>query len=141
MNDSNEEGTGQATHDADEENTVLQETYKETTGAKTKRSRGHGYMNNQNKAKFLHDRFKEQEREIQRLKQQVELQTLEKEEDRAQLAAQIRATVMKEVKAMFAQNSNQGILSQVSIQLFCIMLDNMNINILVPDIFLDCISI
>jgi hypothetical protein len=129
MNDSNEEGTDQTTHDANEENDVLQETYKEITGAKTKRSRGYGYMSNQNKAKFLHDRFKEQEREIQRLKQQVELQALEKEEDRAQLAATIRASVMKEVQAMFAQNSNQGILSQVSIHLFCLMLDNMTINI------------
>jgi triphosphoribosyl-dephospho-CoA synthetase len=86
-------------------------------------------MSNRNKAKFLHERFKEQEREIQRLKQQVELQALEKEEDRAQLAATIRASVMKEVQAMFAQNSNQGILSQVSIHLFCLMLDNMTINI------------
>jgi triphosphoribosyl-dephospho-CoA synthetase len=86
-------------------------------------------MSNQNKAKFLDERFKEQEREIQRLKQQVELQALEKEEDRAQLAATIRASVMKEVQAMFAQNSNQGILSQVSTHLFCIMLDNMTINI------------
>lgn len=114
INESNEEGTEESRHDTAKEDQVLQETYKETTGAKSSKSRGHGYMNNPNKNQLLQQRFVEQEREIVRLKEHLAQQEAQKEAEKAQLAASIRASVMQEVQAMMAQNINQGILSQVS---------------------------
>lgn len=114
-NESNEEGTQESRHGIAEEDLILQETYKETTGAKSTKSRGHGYMSNPNKNQLLEEKFLEQGRELVRLKEQLAQQAAQKEAEKEQLAASIRASVMQEVQAMMAQNHNQGILSQVSI--------------------------
>lgn len=74
MNESNEEGIEDPRHDTANEDLVLQETYKETIVVKSKRSRSHGYMSNHNKTQLLQESFVQQQRELQGLKEQVELQ-------------------------------------------------------------------
>ncbi|KAF8666437.1 hypothetical protein HU200_053547 [Digitaria exilis] len=115
MNETNEEGEQESRPDKAKEDLVLQETYKETTGAKSNKSRGHGYMCNPTKNQLLHDRFLKQERELERLKEHIAEEAAKKEAEKEELAASIRASVMKEVQAMMAQNLNQGILFQVCI--------------------------
>ncbi|TVU02203.1 hypothetical protein EJB05_52299 [Eragrostis curvula] len=85
------------------EDLAFQEAYKETTGTKSTKSHGHGYLSNTTKNQLLKERIKEQEREVQILKEQLAKAAADKEADKASLKAEI----MEEIKAMMAQDMRQ----------------------------------
>ncbi|TVU08750.1 hypothetical protein EJB05_42162, partial [Eragrostis curvula] len=82
------------------EDLVFQDAYKETTGTKSTKSHGKGYLSNPTKNQLLKERIKEQEREVQILKEQLAKAAADKEADKASLKAEI----MEEMKAMMTQN-------------------------------------
>ena len=114
ITETNESGQEESTHDTSKENLVFQEAYMETTGAKSTKSRGHGYMSNPNKTQMLQQRVLEQEHELLRLKEQLAKQLADKEAEKEQFISSIRESVMQEVKAMVAQNQKQDQLAPVS---------------------------
>lgn len=90
------------------EDQVFQEVYRQTTGVKYSRSRGHGYMSNpKRKQKLLEERMfqerlerlEQQERQMQEMMRKNEA---EKEAEREQLKAAIREELMGEVQTMMA---------------------------------------
>ncbi|TVU49668.1 hypothetical protein EJB05_00994, partial [Eragrostis curvula] len=85
------------------EDLVFQDAYKETTGTKSTKSHGKGYLSNPTKNQLLKERIKEQEREVQILKEQLAKAAADKEADKASLKAEI----MEEMKAMMTQNMRQ----------------------------------
>ena len=114
MTESNELGQEESRHVTAKENLVFQEAYMETTGAKSTKSRGHGYRSNPNKTQMLQRRVLEQERELLRLKEQLAKQAADKEAEKEQFISSIKESLMQEVKAMVAQNQKQGQLAPVS---------------------------
>ncbi|TVU00598.1 hypothetical protein EJB05_53961, partial [Eragrostis curvula] len=89
------------------EDLAFQEAYKETTGTKSTKSHGHGYLANPTKNQLLKERIKEQEREVQILKEQLAKAAADKEADKASLKAEMKALIMEEMKAMMTQNMRQ----------------------------------
>ncbi|TVU06672.1 hypothetical protein EJB05_49896 [Eragrostis curvula] len=89
------------------EDLAFQEAYKETTGTKSTKSHGHGYLTNPTKNQLLKERIKEQEREVQILKEQLAKAAADKEADKASLKAEMKALIMEEMKAMMTQNMRQ----------------------------------
>ncbi|KAL6912033.1 hypothetical protein ACP4OV_000838 [Aristida adscensionis] len=96
-----------------QEDLVFQATYKETTGTKSNKLRGHSYLTNANKTQLLHQRIEEQGLEVQKLKEQLAEQPANKEAEKEQLKASIRAELMQEFQAMMAQNSKQASIEDV----------------------------
>ena len=65
MLESNEqEESTSAAADPFEEDQAFQETYLEATGAKSSKSRGHGYMSTHHNKQILQDRLEDQAKEI-----------------------------------------------------------------------------
>ncbi|TVU10983.1 hypothetical protein EJB05_44541, partial [Eragrostis curvula] len=91
------------------EDLALQEAYKETTETKSTKSHGHGYLANPTKNQLLKERIKEQEREVQILKEQLAKAAADKEADKASLKAEMKELIMEEMKAMMTQNMRQEI--------------------------------
>ncbi|TVU49818.1 hypothetical protein EJB05_01156, partial [Eragrostis curvula] len=89
------------------EDIAFQEAYKETTGTKSTKSHGHGYLANPTKNQLLKERIKEQEREVRILKEQLAKAAADKEADKASLKTEMKALIMEEMKAMLAQNMRQ----------------------------------
>lgn len=84
---------------------VFQQTYKETTGIKSSKLCGHGYLSNPNKTKLLHDRIEEQGRMVDSLRAQIAQDAANKEAEKEQLKAALRAELMKEFATIMAQNN------------------------------------
>ena len=116
--DEEEEPTSHTSH-ALKEDQVFQQTYKDTTGAKYTRPRGHGYMSNpKGKQKLLEDRMfqerlnrlEEQERQMQEKMQKHEA---EKAAEREQLKAALRQELMGEFQSMLAPYRQSMMTEQV----------------------------
>ena len=107
MSESNEqeESTSIAANPV-EEDQAFQETYLETTGAKSSKSCGHGYRSTRSNKRILQDRLKDQAKEIHRLQQLMAQKDAEKEAEKQELAARLKQKVMQEVITMMAQNNN-----------------------------------
>jgi len=107
MSESNEqEESTSAAADPVEEDQAFQETYLEATGAKSSKSRGHGYMSTHSNKRILQDRLEDQAKEIHRLQQLMAQKDAEKEAEKQELVARLKQEVMQEVITMMAQNNN-----------------------------------
>jgi predicted house-cleaning noncanonical NTP pyrophosphatase (MazG superfamily) len=84
---------------------VFQQTYKETTGSKSSKLCGHGYLSNPNKTKLLQDKIEEQGRVVDRLRAFIADDAANKEAEKEQLKAALRAELMEEFATMMAQNN------------------------------------
>ena len=85
---------------------AYQETYLEATGAKSSKSRVHGYMSTRSNKWIRQDRLEDQAKEIHRLQQLMAQKDAEKEAEKQELAARLKQKVMQEVITMMAQNNN-----------------------------------
>ena len=101
------------TSEAAKEDHIFQETYKETTGSKSNKTRGLGYLSRSNRSQMHQerllqerlDRLEERERELQdRVTAQLVKQEAEKKAEMEQIKASIRQELMKEFQSMMAQN-------------------------------------
>jgi phosphopantothenoylcysteine synthetase/decarboxylase len=101
------------------EDHVFQETYRETIGSKSTKSRGHGYLSNPNRNQHLLqerlfqerlERLEERECEFQqKVKEQLEKQEAEKEAEKEQLKASIRQELLQELQTMIAQPNHHTV--------------------------------
>ena len=85
---------------------AYQETYLEATGAKSSKSRVHGYMSTRSNKRIRQDRLEDQAKEIHRLQQLMAQKDAEKEAEKQELAARLKQKVMQEVITMMAKNNN-----------------------------------
>lgn len=116
MRDSENLGDGEPrsiTSTTAKEDHVFQAMYKETTGAKSSKVRGHGYLSNPNKNQLLQERFEEQEREVQRLKEQLAKEAADKQAEMEEFKATIRQELMQEFQTLIAQNQKQALVQEV----------------------------
>lgn len=87
---------------------VFQETYKETTGSKSSKLCGRGYLSNPNKRKLLEDTIEEQGRVVDRLRAHIAEAAANKEAEKEELKASLRAELRAEFATMMAQNNTKA---------------------------------
>uniref|UniRef100_A0A0E0F5C6 DUF7597 domain-containing protein n=1 Tax=Oryza meridionalis TaxID=40149 RepID=A0A0E0F5C6_9ORYZ len=110
MTDSDEagdEGSRSVTFGGQEDD-VFQTTYKETTGTKSTQKHGHGYFGKPTKHQ-LHEIVEEQDREVQRLMDELERNTQNQEE----LKASFRDELMKEIQKVMSEQSKQPLTQEI----------------------------
>ena len=105
-NEDTEEESASITADPVAQDQAFQETYLETTGVKSNKSRGHGCMSTKSNKRVLQDRLEDQEHEIHRLKDMVVQKEFDKEAEKKQLVPKVKQELMQEWKTMMAENNN-----------------------------------
>ncbi|KQJ81725.1 hypothetical protein BRADI_5g02560v3 [Brachypodium distachyon] len=90
---------------AGEEDIVLQSAYKETTGTKTTKLHGWGYLSTYpTKNQLLQERLELQAREVEILKEKLAKEAAEREAEKEDLKKSIREEMRQEVHALLAQH-------------------------------------